>query len=258
MTTSFSIFTSNGGHSAKSPGASSGEYKEHEQTRLMSKAFIKAMRKRGCKVIDTTSDAKNAAAVLIEQVARCNKVAGGGKQLDLSWHLNCGGGTGTEVLYYSDDMKGLAGEVSAAIAEALGVRNRGAKQRKDLYFLRKTSAKALLVETCFIDSEPDMRKLASKRAAVAEAVADTLVGKAPSSKDSSTASSTKPTVSTAQTAYTGNSLVDYLKSLNKDSSFASRAALAAEYSVVRSKADYDGTYAQNNALLAAMRKAVGR
>ena len=49
--------------------------------------------------------------------------------------------------------------------------------------------------------------------------------------------------------YTGNSIVDYLASIGKDSSFASRKKLADQYGIK----GYSGTSAQNTALLNAMR-----
>lgn len=49
--------------------------------------------------------------------------------------------------------------------------------------------------------------------------------------------------------YTGNSLVDYLKSIGKDSSFVARKKYAAQYGIK----NYEGTSEQNTALLNAMR-----
>ncbi|MGN0078817.1 MAG: N-acetylmuramoyl-L-alanine amidase, partial [Coriobacteriales bacterium] len=172
MSTKYNSFSSNGGHSAKSPGACSGEYKEHEQTRLMNKAFIKAMKARGYKVADTTSDARNKSAVLIEQVKKANEAAEGGKHLALSWHYNASGGTGTEVYHYGESTREIAARVSSAIAKTLGIRDRGSKQNASLYFLSKTVAPAILIEVCFIDNPSDMEKLEAKRQLVAEAVAD--------------------------------------------------------------------------------------
>lgn len=249
----YTVFTSNAGHSAKSPGAAANSFKEHEQARLCNKAFIKTMKQHGHRVEDTTSDAANKTAVLQEQVAKANRLGGGNKQLALSWHLNAGGGTGVEVLYYGDATKKLAADVSAAIAKALGVKDRGAKQRTDLFFLRKTIGHAILIEVCFIDNEDDMAKLTKKRNAVAEAVAEVLVGPFESSANSSTGSSTSSTVSTGKSTYKGPSLVDFLKSIDADSSFSNRAKLAVTYGIVKTSTQYKGSADQNTALLAAIR-----
>lgn len=268
MNTKYNSYSSNGGHSAKSPGACSGEFKEYEQARLLNKAFIKVMKTRGYKVADTTSDARNKSAVLIEQVQKVNEAAEDGNHLALSWHLNASGGTGTEVLCYSSSTQALAAKTSAAVAKTLGVRDRGSKLRPELYFLKNSRPHALIIEVCFIDNPSDMEKLEAKRQLVAEAVADVLVGRPSGSKDSSTkptasstaaaASSTKPTSSTGQTAYSGGSLVDYLKSIHEESSFAARAELAVKHGIVKRAIDYTGSYSENCALLAALRKEAGK
>ncbi len=171
MTTTFTTFTSNGGHSPKAPGASANGFKEHEQTRLCNEAFINAMKKRGFSVVDTTSDGKNKYAVLQEQVAKANHVNAGSKQLDVSFHLNAsnGAGHGTEVYYYSDDAKAIAASASKALSKALGTTDRGAKQDKELYFLRTTKATAVLIEVCFIDNPADMQALQKYREVATEA-----------------------------------------------------------------------------------------
>lgn len=53
----------------------------------------------------------------------------------------------------------------------------------------------------------------------------------------------------SSSGYTGNSLVDYLKSVGKDSSFTARQQYAAQYGI----SGYSGTAAQNTQLLNAMR-----
>lgn len=249
----YTTFTSNAGHSAKSPGAGANGYEEHTQARLCNKDFIKAMKKHGHRVEDATSDAANKTAVLQEQVAKANRLGGGSKQLNLSFHLNAGGGSGVEVLYYGDATKKLAAEISAAISKALGVKDRGAKQRRDLYFLKQTKAHSVLIEVCFIDNLIDMQRLLKKRSKAMEAVAEVLVGPFESSANSSTDSSTSSTVSTGKSAYKGSSLVDFLKSLDVDSSFSNRAKLAVIYGIVKTSTQYKGSAEQNTALLAAMR-----
>lgn len=256
MTTfTYTTFTSNAGHSAKSPGASGYGYKEHEQARLCNKAFINQMKARGYSVTDTTSDARNKAAVLQEQVAKANKVGKGNNLLHLSFHLNSASSnaTGTEVLHYGDETKELATKVSAAVAKTLGIKDRGAKERKDLYFLRKTNSHAILIEVCFISSENDMEKFTSNYEKAMRAVADILVGPVKTNEGSSTEKSTSSTVSTSQNTYKGSSIIDYLKSISVDSSFSNRKKLAVKYGIVKTSNEYKGTATQNTALLKAMR-----
>lgn len=232
----FTIFTSNAGHSPKSPGACTALHREYEQNRLNNKAFIKAMAARGVKVTDTTSDASDQNEVLREQVRRANALDGGIRQLDLSFHLNSGGGTGVEVLYVTASGKKTAEKIAEAVHEATGLRNRGAKKRTDLYFLNATHAVANLVEVCFLDSRSDMAVLERNRAKIFEAIADALVdGDAD------------------KQAYKGPSLVDYLESIGVSSSFGDRAHFAVSYGIVKNTSSYQGTAEQNTALLHKMR-----
>lgn len=80
--------------------------------------------------------------------------------LVVSIHFNSNGATtkqaiGTEVLYYSEEA--LATKLSKAISDATGggLKNRGAKQRKDLAVLVRTYEPAVLIEVCFVNSEVD-------------------------------------------------------------------------------------------------------
>lgn len=101
------------------------------------------------------------------------------RELDVSIHFNSAGRTnnplGVEVLYY--DQSGLAANVSKAIANASGLKNRGAKQRKELYFLRKTSKPAILIEVCFVTSTVDVDLYNKNFDAICRAIAETLSGK---------------------------------------------------------------------------------
>ena len=102
------------------------------------------------------------------------------RDLDVSIHFNAYVETskpmGTECLYYSDP--DLSAQISAAISWC-GFLNRGAKKRTDLYFLSQTSAEAILVETCFVDSSADaeiyQRQFDSICQAIAAVLSDQLV-----------------------------------------------------------------------------------
>lgn len=101
------------------------------------------------------------------------------RDLDVSVHFNAYEPTttkpmGTEVLYVSQNT--LANQLSSAIA-ACGFVNRGGKKRTDLYFLNHTSMPAILVETCFCDSEPDVNVYHAQFNALAKSIATVLSGK---------------------------------------------------------------------------------
>ena len=94
----------------------------------------------------------------------------------LSHHLNAfnGKATGVEVLYGSTAQKPLASKLSATIAKALGIVDRGAKDGSWLAIARNTSQnkKVLLIEWCFIDNPSDMAKLDKNLDKAIQAVAE--------------------------------------------------------------------------------------
>jgi N-acetylmuramoyl-L-alanine amidase len=102
------------------------------------------------------------------------------RDLDCSIHFNAYVETskpmGTEVLYVSQDA--LAGDMSAAIAQAGGLIDRGAKHRGDLYFLNNTEEPAVLIEVCFVDSEADAEAYQSRFEGICSAIAEVLGGPA--------------------------------------------------------------------------------
>jgi N-acetylmuramoyl-L-alanine amidase len=176
----YKLITVNAGHSAKAPGAAGNGYREHEVARKIKDKVIAGLKKVGMKTADTTSDASTKNSVLVEQARKCNAHPESGR-LDVSIHLNAGGGTGCEVLYFNE--KTLAAKVSDAIADVTGYTNRGAKERKDLYFLEKTEAPAILIEVCFIDNKNDMKTLNSKMDVIVNAIIKAITGKSiPSDK----------------------------------------------------------------------------
>lgn len=98
--------------------------------------------------------AKNQALNLANIVNFHNRQA---RDLDISIHLNSGKpiATGSECLYY--DAETLANKMSLAMSLALGIVNRGGKKRKELYFLRNTHKKAILLEVCFVSNPSDVQ-----------------------------------------------------------------------------------------------------
>lgn len=100
---------------------------------------------------------------------------GKSRDIDISIHFNAGGGHGVEVLYY--EAHDLAKKVSSAISKASGLKDRGAKKRTDLYFLRNTKKPALLIEVCFVDSVTDTAIYKNKFNQICEAIVEALTGK---------------------------------------------------------------------------------
>ena len=98
------------------------------------------------------------------------------RDLDVSVHFNCYNQTarGTEVLYITQES--LASRVSSAMAGAGPFTNRGAKYRKDLYFLNNTTKPAVLLEVCFCDNAADANNYKANFEAICQAIATSLVG----------------------------------------------------------------------------------
>ncbi|KRF67848.1 hypothetical protein ASG99_13725 [Bacillus sp. Soil768D1] len=101
------------------------------------------------------------------------------RDLDVSVHFNAGTKEigGTEVLYCTEGNKALATKVSKAISEALGVKDRGAKKRTDLGFLKGTAKPAILIEVCFVDTKSNADAYKKNFDKCCRAIAETLSGK---------------------------------------------------------------------------------
>jgi N-acetylmuramoyl-L-alanine amidase len=84
---------------------------------------------------------------------------------------------GTECLYLTQ--KDIAGAMSAAIADAGGFIDRGAKYRDDLAFLNQTEMPAILIEVCFVDSSKDTSLYEIYFHAICRAIATVIAGASP-------------------------------------------------------------------------------
>lgn len=95
--------------------------------------------------------------------------------LFVSIHFNCfdGSAHGTEVFTYGGSRFNEATNVLNNIA-ALGYTNRGIKDGSNLYVIRNTVSKAMLIECCFCDNIGDMNRFDSEK--MANAIVKGLVG----------------------------------------------------------------------------------
>jgi N-acetylmuramoyl-L-alanine amidase len=107
------------------------------------------------------------------------------RDLDVSIHFNAYETTakpmGCEVLFVTQE--DLARELSANMAAAAELPNRGAKYRDDLAFLNGTEEPAVLVETCFVDSSTDAEHYRDNFdricTAIAEVIGEVSIGDVP-------------------------------------------------------------------------------
>lgn len=188
-----------GGHNSIVPGANK-YLNEVTEDRTVKDKVISYLRAAGHTAYDCTDDSGTTQSRNLSNiVAKCNAHS---VDLDISIHLNAGGGTGTEVLYYPGSAEGqaMAAKVSAKIASMFGWKDRGAKGRSDLYVLKNTKAVAILVECCFVDSQADAAAWSADKCAkaIVEAVtgseAQSSGGSVSAAPSAPASSGSKPTI----------------------------------------------------------------
>lgn len=246
-----------GGHSLKCRGVSD-LLDEVTEDRVVKNKLIELLRANGDTVYDCTDDySTTQGANLSSIVSKCNAH---NVDLDISIHLNsarndrvgdgkCGG---VEVYGYDDRIYGTAYRIAESIANTLGIGFHGTpvKYNKGLYVLRKTRAKAILIECCFVDDRDDVSRWDSTKCAMA--IASALGCK------TNTTSTVKPqtNVSCETPSYfpvfksSSYSIVDCLKSIGVDSSYAYRQHIASKNGI----ANYKGSAQQNDKLVSLGKK----
>lgn len=166
------VYNVHGGHNFIVPGAK-GLLDETAEDRKVTARVISALRNAGHTVYDCTDDSgRTQGQNLANIVAKCNAHP---VDLNISNHLNAGGGTGVEVWCYNEKTKDIAAAICASVSTALGIPNRGVKYSKNLYVLRKTAGSAILVECCFVDNQNDASHWNADKCG--DAIASAIAGK---------------------------------------------------------------------------------
>lgn len=133
------------GHHENDSGAVANSLREVDLNVSICKYLVKDLERHGLKVVVTTGTLQNRANVA--------------NSIEADWfisiHNNAGGGDGTEVLVYSNQLpqKAMAQNILNEIVNQGLNNSRGIKERPDVYVLRKTVMPAVLVECAFIDTK---------------------------------------------------------------------------------------------------------
>lgn len=185
----------------------------------------------------------------VSLATRTNKANANNCDFVISNHHNSGNGNGLES-YHDKRVTENSAEYQMYLTihneaiKATGQGNRGLRSSTqsapgDLAILRDTKMPAILIEAGFMDNAIDTPKIITDDFArkYARGVVNGLVkvlGLVGSDNQGSGSSE-----------YQGNSIIDYLKSINQDSSFANRKNLAIQHGIT----NYSGTAMQNLQLL---------
>lgn len=162
------------GHCPQGKGASGavGLLKESVEDRKVKNCVISALKNAGHTVYDCTCEENTTKNGCLKKiVAKCNVHS---VDLDVSIHLNAGGGSGVEVWCYDSKTASIAAQICTNVSNALGIPNRGVKYSKSLYVIKHTKAPALLVECCFVDSQNDYSRWNADKCG--DAIASAIVG----------------------------------------------------------------------------------
>ena len=145
-----------GGHVPKVTGCH-GLIDELTEDRKVKDSVIKYLRQLGCEVYDVTPN-DNTPTLNSELAYGVNRANILGADLFMSIHFNkaydiynsC---LGSEVCVYSpfDTAQRVVNELAS-----LGFKNRGQKVRNNLYELKHTKMKAMIIEVCFVEASEDV------------------------------------------------------------------------------------------------------
>ena len=166
------------GHGLKIRGAAGSPIPpccdEVNEARKIVEAVAEYYRAAGVGVVTFHDDVSTSQSANLDRIVNFHNSQT--RDLDISVHLNAYNKTahGVEVLHVSQ--QSLAAKTSAAIANAGGFTDRGAKYNGGLAFLNGTEEPALLLEVFFCDHAPDCEKYRAHFSEIAKAIAEATSG----------------------------------------------------------------------------------
>lgn len=143
----------NAGHTINGKGGGAvGHVIESIEARKVTNAVKRLLEAEGHSVfLNNVDNAKSQSEYLKKVVSRANASK---YDLFVSIHFNAGGGKGCECYTWKGDKVPAALGICKELNK-LGFRNRGVKNGSNLYVVRNTTAIAVLVEVCFVDTKSD-------------------------------------------------------------------------------------------------------
>ncbi|MBH8571794.1 N-acetylmuramoyl-L-alanine amidase [Nostocaceae cyanobacterium CENA369] len=164
------------GHNCPPDTGARGIKFEDNLTMEIGTKVIAKLKTLGHEVISCKPDSAN--TVRESLAKRCDKANAANVDIYVSLHFNCfnGQANGTEVYATSDKGRQIAKPVLDEIVK-LGFFNRGVKSGSHLFVLKNTNMPAILVESCFIDSQKDVNLYNAE--AISNAIVKGLTGKVP-------------------------------------------------------------------------------
>lgn len=167
------------GHAATGKGACGavGYISESDEARNVRNVVKFFAPQKGVRFVDCTVDRGTQYEVLNTAIAIANEAD---VELAVQIHFNAcktegndGKVKGSECLIYPNSKARPYAEKILKNLEHAGYTNRGVKERKDLKFLKKTAAPAIIVEVCFVDDKDDTDFYQSHMGAVGAGMAIT-------------------------------------------------------------------------------------
>ena len=177
-----------GGHNEQAVGSRS-IVKEEVECKLINDATGKYLSKLGAKHVDCSQGRCNESTDLVNGVKKANS---NGAEIFTSIHMNNAYSSkqnkamGVEIWVYKDKFKEAEQVLNKLVA--LGFKNRGIKsmvrEGKNLYELKQTTGRAMIIECGFVESTVDMdlyKKLGADK--IGQVIAEGLTGKTVKKKE---------------------------------------------------------------------------
>jgi N-acetylmuramoyl-L-alanine amidase len=165
------------GHGGRDPGTTGGERFRNEPEMWESNINLDVSHRlreilfmAGFEIMMSRTDDR-----FIEINDRWRMANNWGADLFISIHVNAGGGTGFETLYFREDSYGFARTIQDHFSRAMGLRNRRVWHRANVGVIRHTNMRSILPELAFLDAlvgAPDIDMLRNRRQEMAQALAD--------------------------------------------------------------------------------------